>query len=266
MASKSSVKRVVARPLRSLIGRAGYQVVPKNDQRHLWQIPWDADEFARATIEETRPYTLTPPDRIMGLINAVRYVAQAGIEGDIAECGVWRGGSMMIAARTLLDEGDTSRVLHLYDTFEYMPPAEDRDIDFNGRAAKEYYPKLVGLPEYAFLPLEDVQAALEATGYPADQLRLIKGLVEDTLPEHAPEKLALLRLDTDLYRSTKHELECLFPRIVEGGVLIIDDYGHFWGARDAVDEYFAERGIRILLNRMDYSGRLAIVGSGRMGL
>jgi hypothetical protein len=87
-------------------------------------------------------------------------------------------------------------------------------------------------------------------------------MVEDTLPAEAPDKIALLRLDTDFYSSTKHEMEQLFPRIVEGGVLLIDDYGHFQGARKAVDEYISSRGEHLMLIRLDYSGRLAIKGPG----
>jgi hypothetical protein len=88
---------------------------------------------------------------------------------------------------------------------------------------------------------------------------LIAGKVEETLPEHAPESIALLRLDTDWYESTRHELEHLFPRVVAGGVLLLDDYGHWKGSRKAVDEYFAAQGITMLLNRVDYTGRLGIV-------
>jgi hypothetical protein len=84
------------------------------------------------------------------------------------------------------------------------------------------------------------------------------GKVEDTIPADIPEKIALLRLDTDWYESTKHELIHLFPRLQKGGVLIIDDYGFWKGARKAVDEYFAENNIQILLNRIDDTGRMAI--------
>ena len=258
MPASSVLKRAVGRPLRRALARAGYDIVPQGEPRDLWGMPWDADDFDRATIEATRFYTLTPPDRIMSFIDAVRYVVRAGIEGDIAECGVWRGGSMQIAARTLIDEGDTSRTLHLYDTFEYMPPAEDRDVDFNGYPAADYYPALTPLEEYRYLPFDEVRAALEATGYPAERMHWVKGLVEETLPEHAPERLALLRLDTDLYRSTRHELECLFPRITPGGILIIDDYGHLEGSRRAVDEYLATLDTPVFLNRVDYSARLAV--------
>ncbi len=97
------------------------------------------------------------------------------------------------------------------------------------------------------------------TGYPAGQTHFVPGMVEETIPASAPEKIALLRLDTDWYESTRHELEHLFPRIVDGGVLIIDDYGHWAGARRAVDEYFRNQGIALLLNRLDYTGRIGIV-------
>jgi hypothetical protein len=89
-------------------------------------------------------------------------------------------------------------------------------------------------------------------------VRLVKGKVEDTVPKNAPEKIALLRLDTDWYESTRHELVHLFPRLLPGGVLIIDDYGHWQGARKAVDEYIAGNQVKILLNRVDYTGRIGV--------
>ena len=89
-------------------------------------------------------------------------------------------------------------------------------------------------------------------------MRFVPGRVEETIPEAAPERIAVLRLDTDWYESTRHELEHLFPRLAVGGVLIIDDYGHWQGARRAVDEYLAASGARLLLSRIDYTGRMAV--------
>ena len=104
--------------------------------------------------------------------------------------------------------------------------------------------------------LDEVAApTCAATGYPAERLHFVEGKVEDTIPEQAPERIALLRLDTDWYESTRHELEHLYPRLSPGGVLIIDDYGHWEGARQAVDEYFKGE---VYLHRIDYTGRLAI--------
>ena len=96
------------------------------------------------------------------------------------------------------------------------------------------------------------------TGYPMAQIQFVSGMVEQTLLKQKPEKVALLRLDTDWYESTKCELEQLFPRLVPGAVLIIDDYGHWDGCRRAVDEYFEQHQVRMLLNRIDYTARIGI--------
>jgi hypothetical protein len=106
--------------------------------------------------------------------------------------------------------------------------------------------------------LADVQANLRSTGYPPERIHYVVGKVEDTLPQAAPERIAILRLDTDWYESTRHELEHLYPRLTAGGVLIIDDYGHWAGARRAVDEFLARTESAILLNRIDYTGRIGV--------
>ena len=86
----------------------------------------------------------------------------------------------------------------------------------------------------------------------------IKGKVEETIPEIIPGKISLLRLDTDWYESTLHNLNHLFPLLSKGGILILDDYGHWQGARKAVDEYLEKNNVKILLNRIDYTGRIAV--------
>lgn len=93
-----------------------------------------------------------------------------------------------------------------------------------------------------------------STGYPPEGIVFVKGKVEDTLSDRVPERIALLRLDTDWYESTRCELKHLFPRLVQGGVLVLDDYAWWSGSRKAADEYFRDNGIRILLNRIDSCG------------
>jgi hypothetical protein len=166
---------------------------------------------------------------------------------------------MQAVARTLLSAGDTSRDLHLFDTYEGMPPPSDRDLRrHDDRTAEELL--AAESPEdskvWAVATLDDVQSGFTQIPYPSERVHFVKGKVEDTIPGHAPEQIAILRLDTDWYESTRHELEHLYPRVSSGGVLIIDDYGHFAGARQAVDEYFA--GAPILLARVDYTGRMAV--------
>jgi hypothetical protein len=223
--------------------------------------PPDFDAADRATIDAVRAYTSTSAERIVALRHAVQYVVANGIPGDFVECGVWKGGSMMAAARTLLEMGDTSRDLYLYDTFEGMTAPTMRDVSYGGESAAAVWKDRRGedgTSTWSNISLDTVREAMESVGYDQARIHLVKGPVEQTIPEQAPSQIALLRLDTDWYESTYHELEHLFPRLVVGGVLIIDDYGHWLGAREATDEYIRKHGVRLLLNRIDYTGRIAV--------
>lgn len=218
------------------------------------------DELKR-TIKRVRRHTLTSAQRVAALCDSVEYLVRNEIEGDIAECGVWKGGSMMAAALTLIRLGDTSRDLYLYDTYTGMtePTEADAPSPYDGYSPQKRWQRIASKGgEWAGVPAGEVQAAVESTGYPRERIHCVAGMVEDTLPSQAPERIGLLRLDTDWYESTKHELRELYPRLVDGGVLIVDDYGHYEGARRAVDEYFAETGQPVLLNRIDYTGRVAV--------
>src|SRR5262245_60900254 len=212
------------------------------------------------TMQRVKGLTATSPGRMVGLMDAVKYVVANRIEGAFVECGVWRGGSSMIAAYTLLEAGDTSRDLYLFDTFEGMSPPTDKDVMFDGTKAEDLLngsERREELDNYWCIgSIENVRRNMLSTGYPEGKIRLVKGKVEDTIPAQAPERVALLRLDTDWYESTKHELKHLYPRLCDNGVLIIDDYGHWQGARQAVDEYFDQQNYHPLFARMDYSARM----------
>lgn len=245
--------------VRSLIRRAGIDVVRYRPGQPV--VPADLDLSVAAIIRRVQPYTMTSPERLNSLIAAIQYISRAKLEGDVVECGVWRGGSMMASALTLMECGDRSRNLYLFDTFDGMAPPTDRDVAIDGATASgllNAHEKSESDPVWAYATLDQVRTAMASTGYPENNIHYVQGKVEDTVPEHAPAKIALLRLDTDWYESTRHELEHLFPRLVKGGVLIIDDYGHWKGAREAVDEYLAGHGINMLLNRIDYTGRIAV--------
>ena len=160
-------------------------------------------------------------------------------------------------ALTLLAVGDTKRPLYLFDTFEGMSAPSEHDVRAeDNRPAAELLERSTSSKIWCRASIEDVSANMAMTGYPPENVTFCKGMVEDTLPAKAPDKIAILRLDTDWYDSTRHELNELFPRLAPGGVLIIDDYGYWAGARKAVDEYFADR--PILLSRIDQTGRIAI--------
>lgn len=206
--------------------------------------------------ERCKPLTMSSIERMYALHQAVDYICTSGISGDVVETGVWRGGSSMMAALTLLEHDSTERDLWLYDTYEGMAEPTEIDRSFDGQSAKEQWEKT---PDWCAASLDDVQTNMRTTGYPFERIHFIEGKVEDTIPTAGvPDSIALLRLDTDWYVSNKHELNNLYPRLVAGGVLIIDDYGHWDGVRRSVDEYFAEQGITGLLNRIDYTGRMMV--------
>ncbi len=209
------------------------------------------------TVRAVRPWTMTSPERIFALQHATRYISEFQIKGDVVECGVWKGGSMAVVARTLLQLADTSRHLYLFDTFEGMPRPTADDVEYSGKLAEKVLEDSAGV-RCDDAPLEVVREVLYATGYPRGKIHFIQGRVEDTIPSAAPNQIALLRLDTDWYESTRHELVHLYPRLTAAGVLIIDDYGHWRGSRKATDEYFTQNQEPILLNRIDYTGRIAV--------
>lgn len=230
---------------------AGARAARKSRQR----LPFDFTEEDARLCSFLRPFTLSGFATIKVLASAIAYIEKHRIEGDIVECGVWRGGQMMAAAMTLAGMGSLHRDLYLFDTFAGMSPPSEVDVDYAGRTGSSY---LRRSGHVAVVPLEQVQVNMAKTAYPADKIKYVKGRVEDTVPGQAPERIALLRLDTDWYESTRHELVHLFPRVTPYGVVIIDDYGHFKGSQKAVDEYLETCSVPLFLGRIDYSGRIII--------
>lgn len=223
------------------------------------------------TIERVRPYTMTSPERLIGLMDATEYVVRREIPGSLVECGVWRGGSVLATIDVLLRLDVTDRDVYLYDTFEGMTEPSEADTSpfEEERSAVTSWGRYQSQGRRAWdwffhsdiFSLENVKELLYSTGYPRERIHFVVGPVENTLPGQAPGEIALLRLDTDWYESTRHELVYLYPRLSQGGVLIIDDYGHWDGARRAVDEYFTSDAEPLLLARVDYTGRMGVKGS-----
>lgn len=249
------------------LARAGYTIVrterlaamkPRRVTRPKRARAAHMDEPARRTIRAVRPRTMTADDKLFALIVATRYVVDHGIPGTFVECGVWRGGSQQAVAYTLLERGVTDRDLHLFDTFAGMPQPTAKDRRYDGRPAVELLERSDERAKvWAVASLEDVRAGMAETSYPPERVHFHPGRVEETIPAAAPDQVAILRLDTDWYASTLHELEHLYDRVPSGGVLFFDDYGYWAGAREAVDEFLARTGARLLLAPMA-SGRFAV--------
>jgi len=220
------------------------------------EVPQDFSAVDAELLREVQPFTMTSQERVFHLARAVEYVIRNRLSGSIVECGVWRGGSMMCVALTLLRLGVTDVDLYLFDTFEGMPEPEALDRRHDGRPASQVLAESSRDSwNWAYAGLDEVRQNLRRTGYPEERTHFIKGRVEDTIPQHAPDEIALLRLDTDWYSSTHHELVHLYPRLQVNGVLVIDDYGWWQGARQAVDEYFGRLALSPLLHRLDETGR-----------
>jgi len=202
------------------------------------------------------PFTITSAECVYALFRAVSYVIANRIPGDIVECGVFRGGSVMACAHSLHHFGDHKRRLFLYDTFEGMTQPTERDVDFMGRTAEDHL-KTWGVSrmnEMTACSLEQVRQNVSTCPYPPEKFVFVKGPVEQTIPQTVPDRISILRLDTDWFESTRHEMVHLFPRLAPGGVVVIDDYGFWTGAREAVDGYIRENKISLLLTCIDRTG------------
>lgn len=238
----------------------GLRISRKADS--LRRFPVEISEADKAIFHYVRENQLSTStdERLYATIMACRYAVERGIEGDFVECGVWRGGNSVLAAGVFRALNADKSVL-LFDTFAGMTAPTADDVNFRGEvaAAKFKTSQRGGYNEWCYAPMEEVGANFQKAGLLSDRIKFIKGDVATTLadPGNLPPKISVLRLDTDWYESTKAELEILYPRLTTGGILILDDYGHWGGARKAVDEYFNAKS-RPFFQYIDHTGRLAV--------
>ena len=221
------------------------------------------DPFFIETFPKIKDHTITAmggAEPTWALYKSIQYIVKNDIPGDIVECGVWNGGSILLAAMALIHFGDTSRRLYLYDTFNGMPRPDDIDKRWDGISALPTWESFTtrGQPWGYGGTIDVVREVLRKSEYPQDQFIFMPGMVEDTLPNACHASISLPRLDTDFYKSTLHELVHLYPLLESGGILIIDDYGIFQGARKATDEYIAEADLKVFLSRVDENVRLIV--------
>ena len=247
------VKKLIKHVLKS----KGFEI-SSLDLQHP-DFPIEANYFQVQVILNAKNYSMTPISRLWALIQAFEYINHNNISGDFVECGVWKGGNLILLS-DLQEKIQSSRTIYGFDTFTGMVEPKPLDLDYRGQSAAEMMSKAQkvdgAMSIHAFASLESVEINLSENN--AKNVKLIQGDVAETLknPENLPKKIAILRLDTDWYESTKIELETLYPLLESGGVLIIDDYGHFQGARRAVDEYFKDE--KPWMHYVDYACRLVV--------
>lgn len=251
----------IERAARRALTRLGLRKKPEDKVRMPVELSPEECDILRYV--KTRDFTMTSYERLWTTLMACKYAIDQGIAGDFVECGVWRGGHAMVAAAMFRLHGADKKVW-LYDTFEGMtaPTDKDRQVS-NGKAAAEKFRRTQTAThnEWCYASLEDVRNNFAGWGLLDDRRAVfVKGDVCRTLEVEAnlPSAVCVLRLDTDWYESTKKELEVLYPRLSVGGTLVLDDYGHWAGAKEATDEYFARHGNRPFLQYTDYTGRVAV--------
>ena len=171
------------------------------------------------------------------------------IPGDVVEIGVWKGGSMMSMILEYETFNETERSFHLYDTFTGMTSPSVFDVDLSGTSAD----RILHVPGVkAECPYTEVASNLfKHVRYPRTKINFHVGDIRKNTVY--PESIAVLRLDTDFYDSTSHELTTFYPKVSPGGIITIDDYGHWKGCRKAVDEFLALHP-SIKIYPIDYTG------------
>jgi len=239
----------------------GFELIRINSflkRRENLVVELDDDSESKELIERVNPYinSATIPTR-WSLIQSMKYIHKNNIEGALLECGVFQGGSLGIIC-LLAEKYKLDREIYAYDTFgtgfsvvtefdlkqHNKKPKKEISREYN----KDFYPTI-----------ETVKNNLITLGVKQEFIpKFVQGKVEETLyvESNLPKKIALARIDTDFYDSTKHELEVFYPRLTKGGILHINDYGGMTGVKKAVDDYFADK--NVWMHRVDYTTRLII--------
>ena len=192
------------------------------------------------------PHTMIGRLRLENVEACLETIRRDNVPGDLIECGVWRGGTAILLRGFLKAHGMESRTVWVADSFAGLPPPacpEDREHDLS--AAK--FPMLA-------IPLETVRDLFARYGLLDGGVRFLPGWFCDTLPAAPIQSLALLRLDGDLYESTRDALEALYPKLSPGGFATVDDYHCMPPCRQAVDEYRERHGIACPIERIDWTG------------
>lgn len=259
MGYKQIVSKTVGRLIRPGLAAFGYRLAETRFDRP----PSELNEDILSVINQVHSQILThsSKQRLYATALAVDYVNRVGLQGAFVECGIWKGGNAIVAKKVSETRGD-SRQFYLYDTFSGHLPPGSKDVSLeDGSSAEAKYKSIVkSSGSWAAVSVQEVKNYFSTQKVSIKNVNFVEGDMMSTLrdPKLVPTKISVLRLDTDWYEPTKLQLEELWPKLEIGGVLLLDDYGHWAGSKAAVDEYFTENGINVFLTFTDWSGRAAI--------
>ncbi len=242
--------------LNQIFGYFGFQII--NKKQKIVELTDEDKNY----IKLVSKFSMTTEIRIYSLIQSLKYIKYKNIKGDFVECGVWKGGNIILFKKFLEKYfKQEDRQIYAYDTYEGMNKPSDFDYNLQNKKKAEKLlldDKNKTTNIWGIYGLDQVKTNLINNTDNLDNINFIKGEVEKTLDleKNLPSKISILRLDTDWYESTKKELEVLYDRVTSGGVIIIDDYGHWGGSKKAVDEFFKNK--YVWMHYIDYACRLII--------
>jgi hypothetical protein len=252
--NKISLIRIIKNIIHYLLSLINLKLEKKNTN----YFPVEINSYEKKIISTCLKFSMTNNIRMSALVGSFKHIFYNKIPGDFVECGVWRGGNLILLQK-LQEKYSLNRKIFAYDTFEGLSNPGIHDYD-NQNVHANFYLKIEKKDRlikntHCFTPIEDVKKNYQLNTKKNKNLILIKGKVEETLKinKNLPKKISLLRLDTDFYSSTKIELEKLWSLLSKNGILIIDDYGFWKGSKKAVDDYFKNK--RFLVH-IDESCRL----------
>ena len=209
-------------------------------------VPVDPSARAEGRDWPAQAETMIGLERLGQLRDCVVDVIRRGVPGDLIETGVWRGGATIFMRGVLKAYGDRTRVVWVADSFQGLPQPDAEEYPADAGDPHWQYPQLA-------VSLDEVKANFARYGLLDEQVRFLPGWFRDTLPAAPIERLAVLRLDGDLYESTIVALQSLYPKLSPGGYAVVDDYS-LPACRAAVDDYRAEHGISEPIERIDWTG------------
>ena len=235
----SRIERKQVRQIRSLQKRTNSAVTQRLNFADLTRHDMNIVSFVLNS-----SMTMVGGRALLATCAACKYATLNDVAGDFVECGVWRGGNA-IAAKMIFDAYGSNKKVWLFDTFAGMTQPSESDFNIASRqpAINKFYATQRNTHnEWCYASLADVKNNFVIAGADLTNVRFVVGDVLQTLADQAnlPQQIAVLRLDTDWYESSKIEMEVLYPLLSTNGVLLIDDYDNWAGQRKAIDEYFAQ--------------------------
>jgi len=220
----------------------------------------EMDTNSELSINTSSEYTFKSKLEMWTVVCCLRNIVNQKIDGDIVETGVWKGGTLILVKKILEDCNVKKKIIG-FDTFEegFQKPGElDKKIRYGFKEKGNLYNKTFNYKKFETSSLTNTLSNIRKNCKDVEELYLIKGKIEDTLEKENIKKISLLMLDTDYYESTKFALEKLYDKVSQNGIIYIDDYGNWKGAKQAVDEFFKKKKINPFLIRTSSASRIFI--------